>query len=113
TLENLSIPAQISKSEIPLETIQNYSSRLGISELLNKNCGLLSYGQQQRVAILRALIQEFEWLIMDEPFSHLDKENTAHVCALLIDVLESKKAGLIMSSLGFDYPLIFDEKMAL
>ena len=48
---------------------------LGISEKVNEKAGKLSFGQQQRVAFIRALCQPFDFIFLDEPISHLDEEN--------------------------------------
>ncbi len=56
--------------------IDEMAAILGITHVLEQKAGLCSYGEQQRIAIIRALIQPFELLIMDEPFSHLDIANT-------------------------------------
>jgi ABC-type lipoprotein export system ATPase subunit len=79
---------------------------LGIGDKWNQKCGLLSMGQQQRVAIIRGLIQPFEWLIMDEPFSHLDKENVAKCLKLIHERCKEQGAGFVLTTLGetHDYP---------
>jgi len=66
----------------------------------------LSLGQKQRVAILRALCQPFEFLLLDEPYSHLDKENILIISDIIIQEIEKRNAGLIMTSL--DETSIFD-----
>ena len=50
-------------------------SKLGLLELLDKMPHELSGGQQQRVALLRAIFMKPKILLLDEPFSNLDKDN--------------------------------------
>ena len=47
--------------------IDEMAERLGITHILQQRAGLCSYGEQQRVAIVRSLMQPFDWLLMDEP----------------------------------------------
>ncbi len=72
----------------------------------------LSLGQKQRVAIIRALCQPFEFLLMDEPFSHLDEKNIGIISNIVSQELEKQNASLIMTSLGdfsyFDYDKILN-----
>lgn len=90
--------------------------RLELLEIENKweqKCGLLSMGQQQRVAIIRALAQPFKWLVMDEPFSHLDEENTQR-CLKLIDKRATDiNAGFVLTTLGDDHSFNFDQELNL
>ena len=69
--ENLQLKNEITNTyrENELRELLEY---LGIGTKWEQNCGLLSMGQQQRVAIIRALSQPYEWLLLDEPFSSLD-----------------------------------------
>jgi ABC-type cobalamin/Fe3+-siderophores transport system ATPase subunit len=48
---------------------------------------------------VRALLQPFEWLLMDEPFSHLDHANTKKAIALISEVVKQNNAGLILADL--------------
>ncbi len=81
---------------------------LGLEDKWNQRCGLLSMGQQQRVAIIRALAQPYEWLIMDEPFSHLDEGNT-QLCLQMIDErTDELGAGFVLTTLGNDHSFQFD-----
>lgn len=88
------------------EQLKAKLEQLGIGDKWQQECGLLSMGQQQRVAIIRALSQPFEWLIMDEPFSHLDKENTQLCLDMIHQRCEELGAGFVLTSLGetHDYP---------
>ena len=70
--------------------------------------GSISLGQRQRVAILRALCQPFDYLLLDEPFSHLDEENIKIVTTLIDKELKTQNAGLIMTSLGSNYFFEYD-----
>jgi putative ABC transport system ATP-binding protein len=63
-------------------------------------CGELSFGQQQRIAILRALAKPFQWLMLDEPFSHLDPNNTQLAWQLILEIAQQRKAGVIITSLN-------------
>ena len=82
--------------------IDTMAERLGVSHILDQRTGLCSYGEQQRIAIIRALIQPFDWLIMDEPFSHLDQENIAKAAALIAEECTKRKAGFMLTDLDDD-----------
>ncbi|MDA0765036.1 MAG: ATP-binding cassette domain-containing protein [Proteobacteria bacterium] len=73
----------------------------------------LSLGQKQRVAILRALCQPFEFLLLDEPFSHLDKDNIRIITNIINREVKTQGAGLIMTSLDKTYNLEFDKMLNL
>jgi len=70
-------------------------------------------GQQQRVAIVRALCQPFDWLLMDEPFSHLDEENTQRSLKLIIERCAELKSGFVLTSLGDDHGIQYDQTLML
>ena len=73
----------------------------------------LSLGQKQRVAIIRALCQPFEFMFLDEPFSHLDKENIKISSNIIIQEIDEQDAGLIMTSLDETEIFNFDEVLNL
>ena len=84
--------------------------RMGIRNKWEQRCGLLSMGQQQRVAILRSLAQPFHWLIMDEPFSHLDADNTNICLELIHQRCNEQGAGFILTTLGENHGTIKNAK---
>lgn len=74
--------------------------RLEIDNKADTPAGRLSVGQQQRVAIVRALCQPFSFLLADEPVSHLDSRNNAAVAALIAEEAGRRQAGVIATSVG-------------
>jgi ABC-type lipoprotein export system ATPase subunit len=93
--------------------LKNFLEELGIGNKWNDSCGILSMGQQQRVAIIRSLCQPFDWLILDEPFSHLDKVNSAICLRLINQRCDQLKAGFVLTSLGESYDFNYDQELIL
>lgn len=83
-----------------IERIMEMAGILGIEPFLNRKAGILSFGQQQRVAIIRALCQPFNFLLADECFSHMDRENSLTAFHLIREECETRDAGLILTSLN-------------
>jgi len=98
-LENIQLKNSISNHQSP-QKIEEMAERLGLAEFLQRKAGILSFGQQQRVAILRALCQPFDYLLADECFSHIDRENSLKAYQVIREECESQKAGLILTSLN-------------
>ncbi|MGD1847682.1 MAG: ATP-binding cassette domain-containing protein [Salibacteraceae bacterium] len=105
------------KSRLPLHVTESRMREmvelLGIVDLMGKKCAFWSYGQRQRLAIIRALLQPFHWLLLDEPFSHLDRDNIALAAQLIQDECQQRNAGVLIASLGDDYELKLDAQLAL
>lgn len=97
--ENLLIKNRITNFFTNNELI-SLVERIGLSDKLNIKARHLSLGQQQRVAFLRMLCQPADFFILDEPISHLDKDN----CKIITDILEeryiSTGCGIIITSVG-------------
>ena len=73
----------------------------------------LSLGQRQRTALIRALCQPFKFLLLDEPFSHLDEVNTAILVDIIEEELKDRGAGLLVTSLGGNEYFRYDKKLDL
>lgn len=79
--------------------ITDMAKRLGIESKLSKLCSTCSYGEQQRIAIIRALQQPFDFLLLDEPFSHLDENNRQKAMELMQEEATERKAAIILTDL--------------
>jgi putative ABC transport system ATP-binding protein len=96
--ENLEVKRILTGTETA-ERAEAWMDRLGIGDKKVASGRTLSYGEQQRLAIVRSLLQPFRWLLMDEPFSHLDKENMRRAAALIAEVVEERGASLLLADL--------------
>lgn len=94
-------------------SISEMSERLGMIDFLEQPALTLSHGQRQRIALMRALRKPFKWLLLDEPFSHLDKNNQELACDLINEVTEYNEAGIILSSLGATPSIMFEKNFIL
>lgn len=107
-LENIHLKNQIT-GHLSDAQIHQMAMDLGVDSLLNKRVENLSRGERQRIAIIRAMCMPFRWLLLDEPFSALDEENTKAAVRLIKQEQEKNKAGLILANLQednyFDYSL--------
>lgn len=110
--ENLELKLALT-NKVTLSQAEEWLARLGLEGFLDRKCQTLSYGQQQRVATVRALCQPFEWLLLDEPFSHLDEQNANIALELIQEVCASQNAGLIVTSLGSLQNRMFDRSIIL
>ena len=71
------------------------------------------FGQQQRVALIRALVQPFDFILADEPISHLDDQNAEAMGHLLVDEARQQGAGIIVTSIGKHLNLKYDKVLKL
>ena len=108
-LENIKIKQDLTGTPSVLE-VEKWVERLGLAKVIQQKCETMSYGQRQRVAIIRALSQPFDFLFLDEPFSHLDTENIKIASDLILERCKMYDAGLIMVSLGDTYFFDYDER---
>jgi putative ABC transport system ATP-binding protein len=103
-LENVQLPCQFStqrkvKAGDMLQTSLRLLDELQIARsMLHKPVNTLSVGQQQRVAVARALIGQPEIIIADEPTSALDAENQQRFLDLLFNEVEQQGSTLIFVS---------------
>ena len=107
--ENIEIKRILDPFHKP-EKIDEMAKRLGIENKLNQELKKCSYGEQQRIAIIRALMQPFEFLLLDEPYSHLDEDNRKKAMDLIYEECTKRNAAMIFADLK---PLDFfkDEKI--
>lgn len=97
-LENIEIKRRLNPF-IQEEEVLQMARRLAVDHKLSQQTQTCSYGEQQRIAIIRALVQPFDFLLLDEPFSHLDENNRSKAMELLYEQCERRNASMIFADL--------------
>lgn len=95
------------------QQIEEWFDMLGISDKLDAKVDCMSFGQQQRVAMIRSLVQPFDFLLADEPVSHLDDTNARIMGDIMIDEARRQGAGIIVTSIGKHIDLNYERVLHL
>lgn len=111
--ENIELKRVLQKPMYEATVIDEMAERLGITHILNQKAAICSYGEQQRIAIIRSLMQPFELLLMDEPFSHLDQTNTKKAAELIAEECRKRNAGFVLTDLDEDILFSYSRKLNL
>ena len=111
-LENIQLKNTLTNHKSESEILAMLA-QLDVDQLAHKKAETLSYGQQQRVAIVRALCQPFKILLLDEPFSHIDQAQITNAVNLVSQEVEQNKATLIIASLGDTYNINYTKTLLL
>jgi putative ABC transport system ATP-binding protein len=110
--ENILLSQEITGADADksLQELEEFAAAMKISNQLDKPVKHLSFGQMQRVAIIRAMIRNYKWLILDEPFSHLDQSNAMIAWNLITQQAKLRNAGIIIACLD-PYEFITADKI--
>lgn len=111
-LENVEIKNAITGFKSREEIIE-WFDMLGIGDKLNAKIGRMSFGQQQRVAMIRALVQPFDFILVDEPISHLDDTNSDIMAKIMMTEAKAQGAGVIVTSIGKRMNLNYEKTFKL
>lgn len=95
--ENLALPLHLT-GNLATNKIDEYLQRLDLTHRKHYWPDQLSGGEQQRVAIIRALIHQPKLLIADEPTGNLDSQSAGQVMDLLIDMSRSHNTTLLLAT---------------
>lgn len=110
--ENVALKNDLTDFRTP-EEIDRLLDAAGIADKRDVRADRLSVGQQQRVAFVRALCQPFDFILLDEPVSHLDPANGEILARLLSDEAQRQGAGIVVTSVGNRLPLSYDKILTL
>jgi ABC-type lipoprotein export system ATPase subunit len=95
-LENLEMASWLATGKKNSVRAKRLLEQLDVANQANKLPSQLSIGQQQRVSIARALMNEPKVLLADEPTSSLDDKNAEKVIELLTSLSKEYKAALVI-----------------
>lgn len=98
-MENIRLKNSLT-DEIPEDQIVRWLHDLGIATRKDTPAGKMSVGQQQRIGIIRALCQPFDFLLLDEPVSHLDETNNRIAADIISSEVSRRGASVISTSVG-------------
>ena len=111
-MENVQIKNTLSGHKTEAEILE-WFKQLGIEDKVDTKIAFMSFGQQQRVAMMRALVQPFDFLLVDEPISHLDDTNSAIMADIMMTEAKRQGAGVIVTSIGKHMDIGYDRKVKL
>jgi putative ABC transport system ATP-binding protein len=94
--ENLQLPLELKNISEQVEKINSVLTEVGLSNKANTYPDKLSGGEQQRIAIARALIHNPDIILADEPTGNLDYETGLQIIHLLDRVVKKKGKTMIM-----------------
>ncbi len=110
--ENVEIKNSLTRFKQRKEILEWFEA-LGIADKMQSPVRLMSFGQQQRVAMIRALVQPFDFLLADEPISHLDDENSKMMAHVMTEEARRQGAGIVITSIGKHMELAYDKILKL
>lgn len=98
-IQNIHLKSRLTDA-VSDQQIDEWLHELGIDSRTNHPVGKMSIGQQQRVAIIRAICQPFDFLLLDEPVSHLDDDNNIIAAKIISQAARNQGAAIIATSVG-------------
>lgn len=112
-LDNVVLASWVAKGIKAKEKAWSILDNLGLKDHVNKLPHQLSIGQQQRVNIARALINNPSVILADEPTSSLDDENALIVARLLSDLAKEYQSSLIIVTHDQRLKTLFNHQITL
>ncbi len=112
-LDNIQLPFLFNKKNYDEAELLQLINDLGLKSHLNKPISELSVGQQQRVAVARALIKKPKIILADEPTSALDYDHREKFLKILFEVCRKHKTTVLFVSHDLTIEKLFDRSISL
>ncbi len=112
-MENILLPFLFQPSSPDLTEVKNLISELGLKDHMNKPVTELSVGQQQRVAVARALLKKPNLILADEPTSALDYDHREKFLKILFDLCRKNNTTVLFVSHDRSIEKLFDRSISL
>lgn len=110
--KNLELLAGL-RNKISKEEVCHAIKRAGLNPDLKKSVSKYSLGMRQRLGIAQAVMEDPEFLILDEPFNGLDKHGVADIRNLLLELKDQGKTIILASHNSEDIKLLCDQVFEL
>ena len=111
--ENIQVPMEIAGRRDAADRAQALLDEVGLHDRGHHYPSQLSGGEQQRIAIARALANDPPLVLADEPTGNLDSSNGRHVLDLLLQVRRTRGVTLVMVTHDANVAAIADERLVL
>src|SRR5688500_13700271 len=112
-IENIQVPMEIAGRRDAFARAQALLDEVGLHDRGHHYPSQLSGGEQQRIAIARALANDPPLILADEPTGNLDSSNGRHILDLLLDVRRTRGVTLVMVTHDPNVAAIADDKLVL
>jgi putative ABC transport system ATP-binding protein len=112
-IENIQVPMEIAGRRDAAARAQLLLDEVGLHDRGHHYPSQLSGGEQQRIAIARALANDPPLILADEPTGNLDSSNGRHVLDLLLQVRRSRGVTLVMVTHDPNVAAVADERLVL
>lgn len=111
--ENIILPFLFQKNEVDQNELIALIKNLGLEKFMNRPVAQLSVGQQQRVAVARALIKKPKLILADEPTSALDYNHRENFLKILFELCRSHGTTVLFVSHDLSIEKLFDRSVSL
>lgn len=112
-LENIELPFLFKRGEHTQKELEDLLSALGLTNYIDRKISQLSVGQQQRVAVARALIKRPKIILADEPTSALDYNHREKFLRILFALCRLHKTTVVFVSHDLTIEKLFDRSVSL
>ena len=107
-LENVQIPLRLLGSKQPVKQATEILARVGLGERIHHKPGQLSGGEQQRVAVARALVAKPRIVFADEPTGNLDSHTSQEIMALIRELVSENNSACLMVTHNQEFSSLAD-----
>ncbi len=112
-LENIQLPFLFQKKELDQSELTELVKNLGLADYVDRPVAQLSVGQQQRVAVARALIKKPKIILADEPTSALDYNHRENFLKILFKLCRAHEITVLFVSHDRTIEKLFDRSVSL
>ncbi len=102
------------RRQFPQDVVENalkLLKRVGLSEYVDTRADALSGGQRQRVGIARALVQQPQLLLVDEPTASLDPKTARQIMRLIVELVRERSLSAIINIHDVQLAKMFTERI--